>query len=147
MGDTLVKHQVHGKKDEYMTSAADDLNEISKALTARIAGGIANRARMDARVSAYNEAQTAFKTQLASEVPVNVGIAQEQPEMGTAREREPAEPPVVPIRAIHNDVSHTTSDAEVFKSCTGCGRMVKSLDACLTCDNKPSTSATPIRFR
>ncbi len=57
--------------------------------------------------------------------------------------KAPAEPPVVPVRAMHNEVPQASVEPEVFKSCTGCGRMSKSLK-CHTCDNTPSFEAPPI---
>lgn len=126
-----------------MTTAAEDLEDVTKALTAAIAGGFAQRARMEARVAEYNTAQQAFSTTPVSEVPVNVGIAEAQPQLGTSRVRPAAEPPVVPVRAIYNEVPQASSEVEVFKSCVSCGRLSKSL-SCLTCDNTAENAATPI---
>ncbi len=138
MGDTV-------EKEKSMTTASEDLKEIKKALTARFASGIASRARMEARVVEYNAAQRVFAATPVSEVPQVVGIAEDQPFIGTSRERPAAEPPVVPVRAIHNDLSHTTSAPEIFKACVGCGRMSKSLEGCLSCAQRTADdAATPI---
>ncbi len=132
------------KKDKSMTTkASEDLDEVTKALTAAIAGSIANRARMDAQREAWDQAQKVFLATPITEVPVNVGIAEEQPQIGTTRERLPGEPPVVPVRAIHNEVSPPQEAPAIFKACVSCGRMSKSL-SCLTCDSLNQGEATPL---
>ncbi len=146
MGDTVdnIIPERAQKEKKSMTTASDKLQEIAKALTARFASGIASRARMEARVAEYNAAQHVFAATPVGDVPQIVGSAEEQPVIGTNRERPAAEPPVVPVRTIHNDLSHTTSAPEMFKSCVGCGRMSKSLSGCISCDNRADSSATPI---
>ncbi len=143
MGDTASLPERVKKDKKSMTTAAEDLEDVTKALTAAIAGGFAQRARMEARVAEYNTAQRAFNATPVAEVPTNVGIAEAQPQLGTSRVRPAAEPPVVPVRAIHNEVPQASSEAEVYKSCVSCGRLSKSL-ACLTCDNTTDSSATPV---
>ncbi len=131
------------KKNKNMTTASEDLKDVNKALTAAIAGSIARRARMAAQVQTYETVQRVFGATPVDEVPSVVGIAEDQPQIGTTRERLPNEPPVVPVRVIHNDVSAAPTEPEVFKSCVGCGRMSKGL-MCHTCDNTPEVEATPI---
>lgn len=140
MGDTA---ETRVDKEMSMTTASEDLQEIQKALTARFASSITKRARMAGAIQQY-EAARVFAATPADGVPQTVAVAEAQPLMGTSRERPLAEPPVVPVRAIHNDLSHTTTAPEMFKSCTGCGRMTKSLTECITCDNRVDPSATPI---
>jgi hypothetical protein len=132
------------KKKKSMTTASEDLKDVNKALTASLASSIARRARMVNRVHAYEAAAIAFGArQRDFGVPESVGIAQEQPAIGTARETNLAEPPVVPVRMLRNDVSQTLGDAEVFKSCVSCGRMSKSL-ACLSCSIRQLSEARPL---
>lgn len=126
-----------------MSKASDDLNEMTKALSSIIAGSIASRARMDARVAAYDAMMDKLQT-APVEVPETVGIAEEQPLTGTTRERIEGEPPVVPVRAIHNTVEPLDTGVAVYKSCTGCQRMVKSLSDCPTCSTRVDSEATPI---
>lgn len=126
------------KKDTHMTTASEALDTLEKALSARVASSISRRARMASRVDAYN-------AQMAADVPTHVGSAQPQPEVGTSRERLAGEPPVVPIRTIHNTMAPTHGEPVMFKSCDGCGRMNKSTaDHCLTCSTRPNSEATPI---
>lgn len=149
MGDTIEKSMVETpksvkKKENGMTTAAEDFDEVNKALSAAIASSIAGRARMDAQRGRWADAQRAFGVVPVDEVPRNAGIAEEQPLIGTARPHVDGEPPPVPVRAIHNEVSPHQTDPVIYKSCTGCGRMHKSLSSCPTCDNRANDEATPI---
>lgn len=132
------------KKDILMTTASEDLQEVEKALSARIVSSIARRSRMEASAAQYAQDQRVFNVVPVPDVPQSAGIAETQPQIGTNRTQTPGETPVIPVRVIHNDVNPTQGTPEIYKSCVSCGRMNKSLEACLSCDNRPSSEATPI---
>ena len=112
------------EKEKSMSKASDDLKEFAMALTAAFANGISKRARMEARVASYE-------------------MEKAHARLGTTRERLPGEPPVVPVRAVNNQLVHPLSTPEVYESCNGCGRMNKSL-TCAFCPTRGGAEATPV---
>jgi hypothetical protein len=109
-------------RSEHMKTAQEQLEDVAKALSSLAVNGFAKQAR-----------QAQARDNYTAAMEWKAGIAQEQPGVGSTRVAEPTEPTAVPVRSLHNAPSHTTpGDAEIYKSCTGCGRMVKSLASCLT---------------
>jgi hypothetical protein len=126
------------------STASGAMDDVAKALSARVVSSLAKRARLAASVAKYEQAQR-HSAVAPGDVPLVAGIAGEQPGRGTQRAQDLREPPVVPVRKIHME-AQPLGDSSVYKSCTGCGRMNKSL-SCVTCDSKKTSEATPLWSR
>ena len=129
------------KEKSVSKSYIEKLEDTFKALSSVVASSISRRARMEARVEQHN-ALASVSNQVANHemgIPETADVANDAPVIGTDRAQAPGEPPVVPIRMIHNGpLSITPCEAEVFKSCNSCGTMTKSTVPCRRCDQLES---------
>lgn len=149
-GADLPEHVKSKKKDkvEKSMTATESMHALNKALSSRLASSIANRARMQDRVDNFTAPVAAplITIPVDDGVTSHVGIAEAQPLIGTAREFDLNEPPVVPVRAIHNVVENHTTEPEIYKSCNGCRRVIIETAECPTCVVNTETEA-PLYWR
>lgn len=116
---------------------SEDEENVDKGLTARVVNSIAR----------------GYRNQMAYAEEVNpdafkAGIARNPDNMvGFFRMTPAGEPPAVPVRHIEAPLAPTTGS--VYKSCTGCGRMNKSIageETCTRCESLRASNNTAKDF-
>jgi hypothetical protein len=110
------------KMKKSLSESIDRLGEIAKSLTASTVNSLAKRNQVEARHADALAAADAYKA----------GIAQEQPEVGTNREQDLQETPVVPVRKATPEAG--SLKGELLDPCGSCGYMAKSGSKCPRCE-------------
>lgn len=112
------------KEKKSMSTAADDMKTLEKALSSIVVSALSRRARLVERLATQGQAQ---------EVKLDIGIT---------RKQDMNEPPLVPVRTIERTMA-PVGEPEIFKSCNRCGRMNKST-TCDSCQDHSSETALPL---